>query len=474
MTENQRQSFAIGHASRLFLRFDRARVAVRWEPVDQLIVEHDPDLPVRVDVGGSDITVVAERKDGDEPEDWGWGLTGDWWAGQHHRATSRPSRFTVGEGGVHVSLGPFGHVAVTEQGVDVKVETRLEALRGLVDWLFGGWRGGAEPVGLVLRVPLAVTQLEARGKRGTLVLSNLNGEATLHLRSGDLLVSGGRGHITASLGSGDVQVVDLQGDVDVQAGSGDITLSAIDGAIHLKGGSGDVMIEGGSGATQIAFGSGDVRYIDRIASSLVIQSGSGDIDLQSGRAQQTSVQLGSGDVISRLWLDVGQHEFVTGTGDVKISIPQNLPARIEVVARGDIDSDIPLVTVGQRGPRSMFGRRMVGSIGTGEPRAEILIRSGQGDVTLRWLASRAPSSPAAAPEPPTPPQPQPADTPSAPAEPAGPTVSAEPAAATTRTAGTETSEQRMSERAVLEALARGEISVAEAEELLELLSRRSE
>jgi hypothetical protein len=70
-------------------------------------------------------------------------------------------------------------------------------------------------------------------------------------------------------------------------------------------------------------------------------------------------------------------------------VPRGLSARIEAITTlGNIRSDLPLVSVGQRGPKSMFGRRLVGSLGEGTERAEISLRTARGDLRLEWLDGR--------------------------------------------------------------------------------------
>jgi hypothetical protein len=95
---------------------------------------------------------------------------------------------------------------------------------------------------------------------------------------------------------------------------------------------------------------------------------------------------------------------------------------------------------------------MVGSIGDGEPQVELSLRSGKGELTLR----RASGIPARA----TPPAPASPAWPAPPASPRAPAPPAAPASGHTKpTRGDST-------LSILEALARGEITPAEAEDLL--------
>jgi hypothetical protein len=129
--------------------------------------------------------------------------------------------------------------------------------------------------------------------------------------------------------------------------------------------------------------------------------------------------------------------MVTDMGAIDLELPATIKARVDAqTSFGQIHSDFPLVRVGRSGPLGFGGVRMVGSIGEGEPEVHIALRSSKGQISLR----RRPDSAAAG-----------ADTTT---ERPAPTPPEEP---------TPTMDSTL---AVLEALARGDISVDEADELL--------
>jgi hypothetical protein len=129
--------------------------------------------------------------------------------------------------------------------------------------------------------------------------------------------------------------------------------------------------------------------------------------------------------------------MVTDMGAIDLELPATIKARVDAqTSFGQIHSDFPLVRVGRSGPLGFGGVRMVGSIGEGEPEVDITLRSSKGQISVR----RRPDTGAAG-----------AGTTSerpAPAPPEEPTAAMD------------------STLAVLEALARGDISVDEADELL--------
>jgi hypothetical protein len=102
------------------------------------------------------------------------------------------------------------------------------------------------------------------------------------------------------------------------------------------------------------------------------------------------------------------------------------------------------VRVGRSGPLGFGGVRMVGSIGEGEPEVDIALRSSKGQISLRRRPDYSTSSAGTSAERPT------------------------------RTTPEEPAPARDSTLAVLEALARGDISVEEADELLRRQPRQQE
>jgi hypothetical protein len=114
---------------------------------------------------------------------------------------------------------------------------------------------------------------------------------------------------------------------------------------------------------------------------------------------------------------------------VLLKLPGNAAAQVEAVTgMGQVHSDWPLVRVGRPGPVGAGSQRMVGAWGEEHRRARVVLRTGVGDIRLCQGPVHS--------------------------EPAAP--SAPPPAADER-------------RAVLESLARGEITVEEADALLRAL-----
>ncbi|HET7035663.1 MAG TPA: DUF4097 family beta strand repeat-containing protein [Thermomicrobiaceae bacterium] len=344
-------------------------------------------------------------------------------------------------------------------------------------------QGGGSGATVRLRLPRTLPTFRLRVRQGDVRLSDARGQCDLRLDRGDLVMHGGQGQTTIAIGSGDLEVEEYDGPLSITGGSGQKDLRQVVGKVSMTSGSGDVELLGGRGDLAITTGSGDIDLTDRDCDEVAINAGSGDITLKRGSVGSLAIVTGAGDVDCDCALGLHEHAIESGSGDIELSVPRDISARIEATThRGRIDSEIPLVEVGQRGKRSLFGRRLVGSIGEGAERAEISLRSGSGDITLRWLQPQPRSRPQPQPQP----QPQPPAAPPRPADlamPLGPPAAPEahvapetPEAAGApeppRTSG-EGAAQPGAEgrRRVLEALAAGSITPAEAARLLDALDR---
>ncbi len=402
------------------LEAEQARVAVRWAETDTISIEHDPELELSVEPAGDQVYIGAA------------GL-----------ASGGGSRVQVSEQGIVVRLGDRGGISIGPQGIE------LEGL-GL------GHRRKAPAVPglypLALTLPRSIPELVAAVRRGALLLDGPRGRVKANLDDGDLTVQGGEGQLTGATGSGDVVLEGFSGEVELTAGSGEVSLRGVSGPVTVKTGSGDVVVREGRGPLAVIVGSGDVEVVACDCPALSVKADSGQVSVRESSVAETTIKAASGDISSQAWLGLSRHEYATGSGDISVALPRGLPARIEVTTRGDVESSIPLVVVGQRGPRSAFGRRLVGSVGEGSGlRAEVIVRSNQGDVRLDWLDRPAPVAARRAPPPPPPP------------EAGGGEPSPVRGEATTTADG--------EARAILEALAQGQITVEEAQFLLDRLLR---
>ena len=419
MSTRQRREVPAAGVRLVELEAEQARVAIRWAETDTISIEHDPELDLSVEPADDQVYIGAVGPAG-----------------------GGVSRVKVNEQGIVVRLGDRGGISIGPQGIE------LEGL-GLGRRRKASAVPGVYP--LVLTLPRSLPELVASVRRGALLLDGPRGRVKASLDEGELTVQGGEGRLAGATGSGDVLVESFSGEVELAAGSGEVSLRDVSGPVTVKTGSGDVVVREGRGPLSLSVGSGDVQVVACDCPSLSIKAGSGQVSVRESSVEETTVKAGSGDISSQAWLGIGRHEFATGSGDISVALPRGLPARIEVITRGDVESSVPLVVVGQRGPRSAFGRRLVGSVGEGSGRrAEVIVRSNQGDVRLGWLERPEPVVARPAPPPP-------------------PSEAGDGEAAPARRESTTTADDEA--RAILEALAQGQITLEEAQFLLDRLLR---
>jgi hypothetical protein len=223
--------------------------------------------------------------------------------------------------------------------------------------------------------------------------------------------------LEVSTATGNVSVRDLRGSIRARTVSGDLSLVACRGEIAFNGASGDLHVEA----------DGAVR--------LRAETINGDVAIGAPRLLETSVRTISGDVRLAAAFDAaGEHGVETTSGDVAIAPAGGMVLDARSVS-GDIHVDRSLRTTGWD---------HAGPIVVGDGGARVSVRALSGDIAVRPArpASGDPGpavAPAPAPVSESAPAPAPAP---APGEAPDPTL------------------------ALLEAVARGEVGVEEAERQL--------
>jgi hypothetical protein len=314
--------------------------------------------------------------------------------------------------------------------------------------------GGKQNETIELEFPLHPLTYTLKLERGDVTLHDAQGRVDLRLDSGDVRANGGSGALTVSNGRGDVAVEAYSGDVTVNSGSGDRVFHDVNGDLAVRAGKGDTKIERGRGSASIANASGDLHISQRDVPELTVAQASGDVIIRGGRLGKTLIETASGDITCTAALSIATYDLTASSGDMTISVQRELPARVDAATtRGSIDTDLPLVTIPQRGPRNPHGKRVVGSTSEAAERAEITLRTNSGDIHLQWSKETfTPPAPTAQPDlEPTIPIPM-----TAPKPPADPVP-----------------ENRFDDdrrRAILNALADGSLSVEEARRLLDAMS----
>ena len=233
--------------------------------------------------------------------------------------------------------------------------------------------------------------------------------------------------------------------VVVEVASADLTADSLRGDQRYRTVSGDLSLRSVAGSVEIDAVSGDVRLSAAGELALRARTVSGDLEVRAGRIANLGVTTTSGDVRFAGELATGTtHRIETVSGDMTLALAGGVRLVASSLA-GDVRSDVPHRSEGGRGHRTLI---------VGDARSTLETSSMSGSVRLvqaRDIDSigQGPVEAPVAPEPPPPALPAP---PAVPEPPAAPSL-AEPIA-TARD-----DEERL---AVLRALERGEIDVAEA------------
>ncbi len=314
-------------------------------------------------------------------------------------------------------------------------------------------------------------RVEASGTRGrarlvngygTVALHGAGGEAEIDTGAGDVDVEGFDGVLTASSGKGRVRIARLEGRATLSTGAGVVEIQDTEAQVRASSGSGDLALARVGGAAELTTGHGAVLIQDPRDLSARVTTAMGAITVVDGSARDLRLKSMMGEVRCSAALAPGRYELETALGAVAVDLQDDVAARVEAhTSFGAVRSDFPLVRVGRSGPLGFGGARMVGSIGRGAALVDLALRSSKGDITLNRRPAPAPA-------------PDPAVWPigeDASPEPAGVQRRASPLSPPSPAPPTPRDPRAQNPTlAVLEALARGEISPAEAEDLL---SRRA-
>lgn len=335
--------------------------------------------------------------------------------------------------------------------------------------------GGGHRVSVRITMPLGVEAVDLKTGHGRIGADGLRAKLRLNSGNGALTLRSSGSEAEVSTGNGDVSIETFRGLVEAYTGNGVTRLSGLDGRARLKTGNGRIEVRDGNGQVQAFTGNGDVEVAATggmvevetghgqieiaAARSLAVRakSGAGSIRVEGGTLHSARLETMMGEVTCAAGLAPGEYDLSSAMGAVTLALPAGARARVDAqTGFGHVRSDFPLVRVGRTGPMGFGGERMVGSIGEGAPEIEVSMRSGHGQLHIKQAGERE--------------HPRDAGTPSASAEhPAAPSngPAAEPAwQATVATATAERPSRADSTLAILEALARGDVSAAEAEDLL--------
>lgn len=242
--------------------------------------------------------------------------------------------------------------------------------------------------------------------------------------------------------------------VDVQSASGDLDATGLRTSQHYRTASGEVDVRETAGELVTETVSGDVTVAVEGSIRLTLRSVSGDVSVEGGTVERVGLTTTSGDLRVTSQLGAGPHMIQTLSGDARILAGRGVRVTAQTIS-GDIGTDLPHTSQGRPGRRSVV-------IGDGS--IDVHFKSVSGDLRVVGNAAAATSLAAGTTEPPEPPEapvlPEPPEAPLPGAPGPGPTG-----------AGDDPEATRL---AILRALERGEIDIAEATDRLARLDEASD
>ena len=181
--------------------------------------------------------------------------------------------------------------------------------------------------------------IQAHTSGGDVTLKTINGEADIKTSGGSIVVTDVKKNCQLHTSGGDIEIRNVTGDIHGFTSGGDIRATGCTGDTELKTSGGDLVLENINGRIDAATSGGDIQGKGFTALVNVATSG-GDVELSDVQAAVTAATSG-GDVVVEITLkDFTQPHGVqlrTSGGDIRVSLPEKIPATIVAEIRLDRD-----------------------------------------------------------------------------------------------------------------------------------------
>lgn len=219
-----------------------------------------------------------------------------------------------------------------------------------------------------LRVTSVLATLRAvpgsRGRRGEVryeVSVPSHVRVLVRTSAADIIAKGVGGDFEVRTGSGDVQVSDNGGLVVAELMSGDFVGTRLSGGARIEAIAANVEIVGAAGEITIDNTAGSTTLSGVTSSSVAVESVSGDIRFDG------SIERG------------GRYRFTSHSGAVTLGVPQGAGAVVSLATHnGTVDTRLPITL--EPTPRGSPEKRLLGRIGDGTARIEVVTFSGNIDI----------------------------------------------------------------------------------------------
>ncbi len=380
------------------------------------------------------MTMEERGPGGEQGEEGALGLGGAAGAGaapgDRAEASEQPAAIAAGRH-VRVPLAGAARLRIEWHGGDLSlagVPSLEDAAQVACEGRSGAvvWRAGSEVIvrqqaghgdGEV-RLPVqGAPPIAVSADTGDIEIRHLFCDLDVALGHGDLSITGGAGQLSAQVDNGDTSIAEWQGAVRCTTGTGDVQVERCGGPLRLEAGTGDLEAIDCAGDIVVRAATGDVQLRRHHGGRARVRVTAGDIEVQEGELLGFRLRTGCGDIESTAQLagpplaeggqageameeaseddtlpPEGLYALESGSGDVSVVVPADAPVRVEVLAmRGEVDSDVPLVSVGRPGPRGA-AQRLVGvqPPAAGGDRLEVCVKTLSGDVEVRARGSGRP------------------------------------------------------------------------------------
>lgn len=186
------------------------------------------------------------------------------------------------------------------------------------------------------------------------------------------------GNLVVDCSGGNVQLTNCRGKIEVDSSAGNVEILASQGEFTFDTGAGGVVVRDSTGSVSIDTGHGSVD-ISRFSGPVHVDSGKGDVNLQQVFARNVRVFSGRGSINACLPGTVpGRWELETQSGDVELSVPENISAYFELQGRRLTVEDINLDY------SNRDATFISGSLGKGE--GKISVKSCSGEIRATKIA----------------------------------------------------------------------------------------
>lgn len=210
-------------------------------------------------------------------------------------------------------------------------------------------------------------------------LAGIDGRGRIDFTGGVLVGDSWRGSLEIDCCGANVQLCNSQGTISVDSTNGDVEIQACQGEFSCDTGAGAVTVSDSSGSVSADTGRGPVA-VSSFSGPAHIDTGSGSVSLEQVYGRNVRVFCGGGSIKAALPGPVpGRWELATRSGDIELSVPENISAYFELRGRRLTVEDLNIDY------NSQGTNRLSGALGGGE--GKITAHSYSGKIVARKVAA---------------------------------------------------------------------------------------